>query len=435
MSSLFAWRALLFAGECLAASALLLALAWLPTHGLRQASLRHLVWVTAFGTLLVLPARASAPTRVVILPVNHSQQLVARSDQPGFLTALIQSLKPDAICIEVFPRAYARNDFYDFAYEQTGIIVPYARAHRIALYPIDWEPERDDMLLAFGSDLDETPLIRPKAGWGAFLTFPDAKDLKAPFLDPQPDVIAHVQRWAKTDPADPSQDAPRRLYLYRTFLQARRIAQVARAHPGGTVLVVIGEFHKWDIERTLAHDPAIRFVQPKNVFVPDEHKADALTTPAQRVAILSFNLLGLQAAGGNVDWDWMRAELATLPKSEPASEREIFAIRLGQLTHELTPADAIARYQALIAATPADLCFTWTGAKDPARLDSYFDPFGNLTIRQRARLELARAQAEAGQTEPAKTGFAALLRELNGQQAFQAETYAPLYLWPGNAKG
>jgi len=379
-------------------------------------------------------AQAATPARVVILPVNHSQQLVARSDQPGMLTALIETLKPDAICIETFPRAYARNDFYDFLYEQTGIILPYARAHRIEIYPIDWEPERDDMLLAFGQDLDETPLIRPKQGWGAFLNFPNAKDLKAQFLDPQPDVVAHVQRWAKADPADPSQDAPRRLYLYRTFLQARRIAAVAHAHPGGTVLVVIGEFHKWDIERTLAHDSAIKFVQPKDVFSPDERKADRLTTPVQRVAILSFNLLGLQAATGNVDWDWMREELAALPNSEPQSERQLFAIRLDQLTHKIAPDAAIARYSALIAATPADRKFSWTGAKDPDRLDSYFDPFGNLMIRQRALLELARAQAEAGQMNAAKSGFDALVHVLNGQQAFQAQTYAPLYLWPARAE-
>jgi len=197
-------------------------------------------------TFIPLPVQAGSgstvPTRLVILPVNHSQQLVARSDQPGLLTAFIETLKPDAICIETYPPAYVRNDFYDFVYEQTAIILPYARAHGIAIYPIDWEPGRDAMMLAFGSDLDETPLIRPRVGWGAFLTFPNPSDLKAPFLDPQPDVVAHVQRWAKADPADASQDAPRRLYLFRTFLQARNIAAVAHANPGRTILVVVGEF-------------------------------------------------------------------------------------------------------------------------------------------------------------------------------------------------
>jgi beta-lactamase regulating signal transducer with metallopeptidase domain len=55
MSSLFALRALVLAAECLGASILLPSLAWTATRFLRDASLRHLVWLTAFGTLLVLP--------------------------------------------------------------------------------------------------------------------------------------------------------------------------------------------------------------------------------------------------------------------------------------------------------------------------------------------------------------------------------------------
>jgi hypothetical protein len=131
----------------------------------------------------------------------------------------------------------------------------------------------------------------------------------------------------------------------------------------------------------------------------------------------------------------MREELAALPPSEPEAERELFAIRLDQLTHKIAPETAIARYRALIAKTPDDLRFSWTGANDPTRLDSYFDPFGNLTVRQRAKLELARAQAEVGQVAAAKAGFDDLLRAFNAQQGFQARTYAPLYLWPAKAEG
>jgi beta-lactamase regulating signal transducer with metallopeptidase domain len=67
MSSLFAMRALLFAVECLGASVLLPALAWLLASTAKRASLRHLVWLTALGTLLVLPVAALVvPPRVVL---------------------------------------------------------------------------------------------------------------------------------------------------------------------------------------------------------------------------------------------------------------------------------------------------------------------------------------------------------------------------------
>ena len=169
--------------------------------------------------------------------------------------------------------------------------------------------------------------------------------------------------------------------------------------------------------------------------MPDEGEADKLSTPLQRVAILSFNLLGLQSASANVNWGWMREELAALPRSEPKAERELFSIRLDLLTRKMTPATAIERYRALIAASPVDQRFSWTGVKDPDRLDSYFDPFGNLTIRQRARLELAREQAQAGQMDAAKEGFDELVSELSAQKAFQAGVYGPLYLWPAARRG
>ena len=67
MNSLFALRALLFAGECFAASAVLLSLAWLAARLVKDASQRHLIWLTAFGTLLVLPIAALiVPPQVTI---------------------------------------------------------------------------------------------------------------------------------------------------------------------------------------------------------------------------------------------------------------------------------------------------------------------------------------------------------------------------------
>src|SRR6185312_16970132 len=63
-------------------------------------------------------------------------------------------------------------------------------------------------------------------------------------------------------------DFSRRLGLYRTFLQAMRIKAVARQHPGETVLVVIGYFHKGDIEGVLAGTPGIEIVQPSTFGRP-----------------------------------------------------------------------------------------------------------------------------------------------------------------------
>jgi len=57
MNTILAMRVVLFAGELLAASSLIVALAWLASFR-DSASRRHLVWVGAFGTLVLLPVLA-----------------------------------------------------------------------------------------------------------------------------------------------------------------------------------------------------------------------------------------------------------------------------------------------------------------------------------------------------------------------------------------
>jgi beta-lactamase regulating signal transducer with metallopeptidase domain len=66
MSEFFARNALLFAGEAFVMSAVVLALAWEASHMVRsRASLRHLVWGSAFAALLLLPVLALlVPTQI-----------------------------------------------------------------------------------------------------------------------------------------------------------------------------------------------------------------------------------------------------------------------------------------------------------------------------------------------------------------------------------
>ncbi len=85
MSDLLILRALLFAGELFAASALLLAAAWIASRFVKQASLRHFAWLTAFGALLVLPLlAAAAPTAIQIpVPASVSPPELSPTQSPG----------------------------------------------------------------------------------------------------------------------------------------------------------------------------------------------------------------------------------------------------------------------------------------------------------------------------------------------------------------
>jgi hypothetical protein len=53
-------------------------------------------------------------------------------------------------------------------------------------------------------------------------------------------------------------------------------------------------------------------------------------------AIASFNLLGMQAKTGNVNWDWMNRILAQLEKQEATTENLLLKTRLQVLTDQIT---------------------------------------------------------------------------------------------------
>lgn len=91
MSDLEILRTLLFAGELLVASGLVLGGAWLSAQD-KSASARHLTWVTAFAVLLILPAIASlVPSFVQILLPAPPPELPVVQD---FSTAPVAAALP-----------------------------------------------------------------------------------------------------------------------------------------------------------------------------------------------------------------------------------------------------------------------------------------------------------------------------------------------------
>lgn len=386
----------------------------------------------------VAPAQAENPlpaaqprTRVVILGVDHAAQLVAEADQPGAQAAFIAALAPDAICIERPPAQAARGDFYEFTYEVQDVVLPYAAANHTALCPIDWMPPVEDQLLAFGVNLDEPPEVRRPSGFQGFVTFPNAKVLERDlFAADRPETTAAWRDHVATPAPRADLDISRRLFLYRTFMQAQLVRAAASARPGRTVLVVVGEFHKADIEAVLASDPRIDVVQPSALSRPDAAAVMAATTPAHRAAILSFNLLGRQADTKIVSWDWVGRVLAEHEAEGPGYDARLLRLRYDQLTNRLSPEAAVAAWRDLVDKTPAETAFIWTGVKDPARLDSWFDPFGNLLVKQRAQLELARALYAVDQPTEASAVLAEISAALTPRKARQLDAYASAYLRP-----
>jgi hypothetical protein len=348
--------------------------------------------------------RRSDSTTLVLLGVDHSAQLGAPRYHPGYFRAFFDRVRPTAICIERSPEEFARGDYYEFTYEAQHIAVPYARAHGVDLCPIDWLPSRDDERLAFGRlEVVDPPVVRPSSGFQTFLRL-DSASLQRTLLFADSEPAEHETRAFFDAPRAPGpRDFPRRLDLYRTFMQAMRIRAAVRAHEGATILVVVGSLHKEDIEHVLAGTRGLRIVQASAYGPPTDAEASARLEPQDLAAILSFNLLGLQGPDGPVDWPWIAEALRRFGAARPAApELALFQARYDVLTRHTAPAMAAATYEHIAAMTDSSATFTFTGVEDTRRIDSYYDPFGNLSVRQRALVEAAREWVRAGQADRAR---------------------------------
>jgi len=372
-------------------------------------SIRHVsLWLTlqlSLGATCIYAQRTPTAARVddsttlIVLGVEHSAQLVGRRYHPGYLRAFIDRVHPAAICVERSPDEFARGDYYEFTYEVQHIAVPYARAHGVDLCPIDWLPSRDDERLAFGRlEVVELPPVRARRDFQGFLVIDSTSMGRTLFYADSAADRDAAKRFYDRPRAAGWADFPRRLGLYRTFMQAMRVRGALDAHRHQTVLVVVGSMHKDDIEHVLAQDANVRIVQPSSYGAPSAADADARLEDADLAAIASFNLLGVQPLEGPVDWAWVGEVLERLSRKHPnAPELPLFRERYAVLTRGVPAAEAAAAYERLAASTDSLAQFTFAGVEDVRRLDSYFDPFGNLGVRQRALLEAAREWSRAGQ--------------------------------------
>ena len=338
------------------------------------------------------------PTRVVILGVNHSAQLVVESQRPAVFRAFFERVQPDAIAVERDPDSFARQDPYEFTYEIQYLAVPWAREHGVPVYPFDWIPPVSDARLLFGVDLNEPPFVRRSQGFGGFYALADSSILSKPVLYADAEGAGdEALAWADTPQARASPEAARRLFLYRTFLQARRVALAASDVPGGTLLVLVGHMHKPDFERILADDPSLELVPASSYGVPADAAVSSHERTEDAYAVASFNILGVQHRTGVVDLPYVRGAVRRITEeSGEAPEARLLQTRLAVLEDGLEPAEAARRYRQVRETVGPNVAFTWTGVKDPARLDSYFDPFGNLTVEQRAAVEEARELYKSG---------------------------------------
>lgn len=345
---------------------------------------------SVFLFFLFFSVHAQKP-KVVVLGVGHSTQLINFDQQPAVIRAFINKVDPAAICIERSPEEFSKNDFYEFTYEQQYVVVPYAKSIKKSLHPIDWLPEEMDMDLAFGIKNLEVPrFTRGNQGFLGFTVFTEKNDFEDGIYFADSKVYSEqIEKWYTKHPSKTSSDFPRRLFLYRTFLQAKRIEKVLENYSDkDTILVVIGSFHKNDIEKHLM-ESGYSIVQPSSFGEINRQDINENFRPEDAYAILSFNLLGMQSNLNKLNPKIIDHAFGHLQK-DTSAEKEFFRIKYDLYLSKITSKQAIAYYQKLLTNTDDATAFTWNGVKDKSRIDSYFDLFGNLSFKKRIRLEIAR---------------------------------------------
>ncbi|WP_123902673.1 hypothetical protein [Chryseobacterium elymi] len=384
--------------------------------------------LTVFSFIILCSAHAQKP-KVVVLGVGHSTQLINFNQQPAAIRAFINKVDPAAICIERSPEEFTRNDFYEFTYEQQYVVVPYAKAVMKTLHPIDWLPADMDSDLAFGIRNLEVPrFIRGKSGFLGFTVFSDESDFEdGLYFADSPEYGKRIEKWYAQHPEKMSLDFPRRLFLYRTFLQAKRIEKVLENYSEkDTILVVIGSFHKNDIEKNLAEN-GYAIIQPSSFGEISMQDINRNFKSEDAYAILSFNLLGMQSNINKLNPKIINHAFDYLEKTTSA-EKEFFRIKYDLYLSKMSSKQAIGHYQKLLSITDDTTVFTWNGVKDKMRIDSYFDPFGNLSLKKRIRLEIAREFHKMGNEKMYKKEIDNISEGMNDYKKQMLMVYVQKYL-------
>lgn len=327
-------------------------------------------------------------SKLIVLGVNHAYQLVSRECQPAVYRAFFDRVNPDLIGIQRTPEKYARMDLQEYAYEQKEIILPYALQKGIPIFPFDWNASSNDQLLVFGiNDSDQPAFVRGENSLKKFVSFSNLKE--GIFHSEQKDVIKQNNEWIQTKSSG-EKDFTRRLFQYRTFMQAMSIKAIAEERLGETILVVVEHRHKVDIESILSNNSSIEIIQPSKFGYPTDQEISQQKDLKDAFAICSFNILGLQATH-EIDMSWVEENLNMLRKHDCTSEVKLLEVKLELLKETITDTEAIKRYIELEKGLNYYQRFTYTGVKDKTRIDSYFDPFGNLSVKNRLRIELGKS--------------------------------------------
>ena len=189
-------------------------------------------------------------------------------------------------------------------------------------------PSENDPELGFGVKNLEVPrFTRQKEGFLGFTSFSKKSDFENDlYFADKKEYKERIASWYSVYPEKTANDLSRRLFLYRTYFQFRRIQKVLENYSvSDTILVVVGAFHKSDIEKNLSEN-GYDIVQPSSFGNISEAEVKGHFMRKDAYAILSFNLLGIQSYLGKINETLVEYEFQQL-EGEHSVEKQFLEIR------------------------------------------------------------------------------------------------------------
>jgi len=350
-----------------------------------------LILLLSINALSLVKANESEKAEVVILGVSHSAQLFVQDYRPAILRGWLANASPDVIAVELTPSRFDSKNYYDFTYEIQGVVIPFANEFGIGLAPFDWEPAKKEGRLMFGFDLFHTPTIRPSRGWRSFLSFTgdESELVKHFYIGDQNSIRKRLEGWMDTPATSPQAEAARRLYLYRTFLQARNIEQIARNNLGKRIVVVVGYMHQPDLERVLASSEVVRLISPSEFSVPEAQTLKQYERNEDLYAIAWANLFSTHSELHGFDTEWIKNVLHEIKGLDEGSEYKILKLKYEQRLSAEVSVSQLISWISLAESISLNDEPSWRGGISETRVDSDFEPFSALSLRQRAFHEAA----------------------------------------------
>jgi hypothetical protein len=198
-----------------------------------------------------------AKTQITIIGTFHDGLKNMKFYSPEKLQSFLEKTNPEIIAAEIRPQDYAKGDLSPNPWDMNEIVVPFAGVRHIEIEPIDWWP--DNMRAQYRQYYKELTVTEKGRQ-----IYNEVEDEWAPhkktFLSSReatPEYI-HSSLFAERDSSFRSKvkklvgEGPQNLFWYtRAEKMNENLAEVIRRHPGQRITVVVGAFHRPDIENFL----------------------------------------------------------------------------------------------------------------------------------------------------------------------------------------